>query len=367
MKIIDTTLRDGAQAPGLSFSISEKLKICSMLNRLGIEEVESGIPAMGLEEVQSLLAIDRAGFNFTQLVWCRAKKQDIQAVPSINKMHIHISVSCSEIHEKSMNVSFEKSLKDLPTLIKMALKKTAFVSIGAQDAGRAPIQRVIQLAQIALEAGASRLRIADTVGSLSPLQVHHLIQKVQSQCTIPLEFHAHNDLGMATANSITALQSGCCSVSSTLLGIGERAGNAKTEELAVALFMQGKKYNIKPLRSICKNFAQMIRYPVPHNSPITGKHINTHESGIHTNALLKDTQAYQALPCEALNIPQNLVFGTHSGINALKKTLLKATEDKSSQSAHMQQFLQAIKQDTAQKKQYYTQEQIQTMWNHQNI
>ncbi|MFO7657499.1 MAG: pyruvate carboxyltransferase, partial [Bacteroidales bacterium] len=235
MYLIDTTLRDGEQAPGVSFTLDEKLKIADMLDKMGIEEVEAGTPAMGSREINDIRVLVKNRFSFSLGSWCRSKLSDVEAAVKAGTQGINISFPVSGLHQQMLGKNGGWVLAQLPVFIKSAKKYFDFVSIGAQDASRADPDFLNEFIYTALSYGTHRIRIADTVGKLDPISViklfERLSKKFRGAC---FEFHGHNDLGMATANTVTALKSGATCASATINGIGERAGNAALEEIIVA-------------------------------------------------------------------------------------------------------------------------------------
>ncbi|ACF14112.1 homocitrate synthase [Chloroherpeton thalassium ATCC 35110] len=323
--IVDTTLRDGEQAPDVVFEPSEKINIARKLSEIGVDELEIGIPSMGDEEVSAIKTIVGLKLPVRLTSWCRAKQEDIDAAAIAGTEGVHISFPVSEIHLATLNKNSQWVLDEMMTLVPRAKKRFGFVSIGAQDATRVEVEFLKHFAQAAEAAGADRLRIADTVGISTPMAVFRIISEIQAASAINLEFHAHNDLGMATANAFMAVEAGCHAVSVTALGLGERAGNAALEELAMALKLSGKyKTKITPtgLQSLCQMVADASGRKIHAQKPVVGKAAFQHESGIHCAALLKNPNTYQPfLPEEIGKTSAELVIGKHSGTAAISHVL----------------------------------------------
>ncbi len=319
--IIDTTLRDGEQAPGVAFSIDEKIKIASMLNILGVDEVEAGTPAMGLEEQQAIKEIVKSGFDFKISSWCRANKKDIYAAAGLGTECINISLPTSEVQMNALGKSKAWVLSEMKEVLGMASGLFSHVTMGAQDTTRTDRDFLKEFIFYATENGAKRIRISDTVGVASPYAIMELIRDVKTVFPqVELEFHGHNDLGMATANAITALQSGAECISATINGLGERAGNAVLEEvIAWADLNTQRTFNTEMLSYVSKYVAERSNQTLLHNKPVTGEGAYKHESGIHTAALLKDIKTYQFLnPRDYGLTTESFVFGKHSGRSAVK-------------------------------------------------
>jgi len=238
---IDTTLRDGEQAPGVVFSLNEKIRIAELLDDVRVPEIEIGTPAMGEKEISDIRTICKLGFDFKTLAWCRATKTDIQSALKAGTNGIHLSFPVSTVLMQVMDKSQEWVMVHLREMIDVASSSFEYVTIGAQDASRADNSFLKEFVAAASTFGASRVRLADTVGVLNPMTTYDLITSIRSvEKEIPLEIHAHNDLGMATANTLAAFMAGANCLSTTVNGLGERAGNAAMEEVAMALEMSAK-------------------------------------------------------------------------------------------------------------------------------
>jgi homocitrate synthase NifV len=320
---IDSTLRDGEQAPGVCFHPSEKVNIAAMLDELEIQEVEIGTPAMGKTEIATMKNIATAGFNFKTLSWCRATIEDIHAAIKTKTTGINISFPVSTVQLETMNKSEKWILDSMPNLIKMATDHFEYVAIGLQDASRANYNFLYHAINLANSYHAARIRIADTVGCLNPFSTQNLISRLTSDFpSTTFEFHAHNDLGMATANSLAAVLSGANCLSTTINGLGERAGNTSLDEILFALKHSASidsNLNAFKLKKISDYVSFVSGRPIPVSKPVIGEKVFKHESGIHTNSILKDKKSYQLI-CETetgLKPDSGIVFGKHSGTRAL--------------------------------------------------
>ena len=328
MYLIDTTLRDGEQTPGVVFNTHEKVAVARLLEKTGFTEVEIGSPAMGFQEIADIKAIISEGFTFKTLSWCRAIVADINKARLAGTNGVHISFPVSNIHLETMGKNKSWIIKTLKEIVPYALNNFEYVSIGAQDASRANRNILNELIAEAMHLGVCRVRIADTVGILNPFSTHTLISNIHTLFpNMPLEFHGHNDLGMATANTLAAFTAGAACASVTVNGIGERAGNCSVEEIVMAMGLSAKipmKMDTTVFAELSELVSTISKIPVAQNKPIIGSKVLTHETGIHTNLLIKNRETYQIINADKIGkTEKDFVFGKHSGSSALANYLAK--------------------------------------------
>jgi homocitrate synthase NifV len=305
----------------------EKTEIARLLWETGIDEIEVGYPAMSQDERDAIRTIASLHLPLRLTSWARAKWDDIEHACCCGTEALHISFPVSAMYLKLMGKD-ERWVQDkLQELVPKAKKYFQFVSVGAQDATRSEPELLERFILDATACGADRVRIADTVGIATPLSVLDLVSRLRLLSAIPLEFHAHNDLGMATANAFTALDAGCHSISVSVTGLGERAGNAALEEVALALVLSDRyrtRLNSRMLTKLCQTVSAASGRPIENQKPVVGTSAFQHESGIHCAALLKEPLSYQPfLPDQVGKNGYEMVIGKHSGTGALRHYFAK--------------------------------------------
>lgn len=325
--IIDTTLRDGEQAPGVVFSLPEKIEIAHLLDQLRIPELEIGIPAISRSEQNDIHCLLNQGFSFKSTCWARATRHDLNAALNTGANRVNLSFPVSEVQLKALGKSIDWVFKELPEIMKMATDRFSFVAVGAQDASRADRNLLKQYVAAAEFYGARRIRIADTVGILNPQSTKELFTDLSFAFPeTDFEFHGHNDFGMATANHVVALTSGATSVSLTVNGLGERAGNGALEEVIYALkysYNIDLGFNGSLLNKLSSLVEKYSKRTLSVSKPVTGQMAFSHESGIHCRSLKENPLTYQPFNPEEIGRDMVFVIGKHSGTGALSDFLEK--------------------------------------------
>lgn len=317
IKIDDTTLRDGEQTAGVVFANNEKKRIARLLDEIGVHQIEVGIPAMGGDEKKTICDIVKMGLRSSILAWNRAVTSDIQHSLDCGVDAVAISISASDIHiEHKLRKDRQWVLESIKKSVDFAKEHNLYVSVNAEDASRADLEFLEEFALVAKEHGADRLRFCDTLGVLDPFRTYQIIRRLKDRIDIDIEMHTHNDFGMATANALAGAKAGASYINTTVVGLGERAGNAALEEIVMAIKHIGRLdlgIKTEKLRELSEYVAQASGRIIPVWKAIVGVNVFAHESGIHADGVLKNPLNYEAFSPEEVGLQRQLVIGKHSG------------------------------------------------------
>ena len=327
IRILDTTLRDGEQTPGLAFKPEDKLRIAKLLEELGVDSIEAGFPVVSEGEFKAVKMIAKEVTDSEIVALCRCSKIDIDKAIDADVDAVHIFIATSDIHlQYKLKISREEALRKAIDAIEYAKSHGLIIEFSAEDATRSDWNFLIKFFQEVVNAGAHRIDIADTVGVMWPSKMYQLVKFVKETVkgNYILSVHCHNDFGMATANSIAAVEAGADQVHVTINGLGERAGNAPLEEVVCAIhFLLGLKTNIKLhlIKKVCEEVSKITGIPIPPNKPIVGINAFSHESGIHVHGIISHPLTYEPINPELIGASRRIVLGKHSGRHAVEYIL----------------------------------------------
>src|SRR3990167_11045480 len=329
IQVYDTTLRDGEQAPGAAMLLGQKIAVAQALEQLGVDIIEAGFPAASRDDAQAVVEIAKLCRTAKIAAFARIKSEDIilagQAIGAARSSRISLVVPVSDLHIRhKLDMEAEEVLEKLVNSVLLAQELCCEVEVIAEDATRSDPVFLCKVAELATQAGACVFTIADTVGYATPMDIQRYLTVLQSKVLtlneIVLGIHCHDDLGLATVNTLTALLFGAREVHCTINGLGERAGNAALEEIIMAMKVRSDQYpfvnqiDTTQLWSISRLVSQVTRFPVPPNKAIVGNNVFAHGAGLHQNGILKAVETYEIMSPETVGAPQrSLPITRHSG------------------------------------------------------
>ncbi len=334
IEIFDTTLRDGEQSPGCSMNLAEKILLAEKIEDIGVDVLEAGFPIASDGDFKSVIAVAEVCRKTTVAALCRAVEADvikaIEALKKANKSRIHTFIATSDIH---LEYKLKKTRDEVKVMtrdaIRLASQNADEVEFSAEDATRSDLDFLCEVLDIAVEEGATVLNIPDTVGFCLPNEYANVIRTIKDRVVgdrkdVIISVHCHNDLGLAVANTLAAIEAGARQVECTINGIGERAGNAALEEIVMALSVRADKLPYKTnidttqLFPISQLLSSIISFGVQPNKAIVGLNAFAHEAGIHQHGVLSNPLCYEIMTPESVGVPKTeIVLGKHSGRHAL--------------------------------------------------
>jgi len=331
--VFDTTLRDGEQSPGCSMNLSEKVRMAVKLQELGVDIIEAGFPIASEGDFNAVRAVAAECREVTVAALCRTAPQDVaraaDALAGAARPRIHTFVATSDIHlEHKLKKSRAEVIAMTRAAIRQARDYTNEVEFSAEDATRSDIDYLCEVLDAAVDSGASILNIPDTVGYTTPGEFTSLITTIRERVVrnrdVVISVHCHNDLGLAVANSLAAVEAGARQIECTINGIGERAGNASLEEIVMALHVRADRLpyetriNTTELYPASQLLSEIVGFGVQPNKAIVGRNAFAHEAGIHQHGVINNPLCYEIMTPESVGVPANeLVLGKHSGRHAL--------------------------------------------------
>src|SRR5215218_2450671 len=333
IKIFDTTLRDGEQSPGCSMNLGEKVLLARRLQTLGVDIIEAGFPIASDGDFEAVRAVAAECREVAVAALCRTTEQDIvrawEAVGLAARPRLHTFVATSDIHlEHKLKKSRAEVLRMTREAVRLASTLTDDVEFSAEDATRSDLDYLCEVFAAAVEEGARTLNVPDTVGYTTPTEFREIVRAVRERVVgdrdVTVSVHCHNDLGLAVANSLAALDAGARQVECTVNGIGERAGNAALEEILMALRVRADRMpyacgvRTEELYPTSQLLTEIIGFGVQPNKAVVGRNAFAHEAGIHQHGVLSNPLCYEIMTPESVGVPANrIVLGKHSGRHAL--------------------------------------------------
>jgi len=325
LDLVDTTLRDGEQMPGVYFTPKQKVELASLSSKFGARIIEL-MPAVSDSEKKLAKTLSNEGLNADLRAMCFLRKESIEQALSLDMKRVMPFTSLSDIHLKTkLNVSYEENLLNSLEVVDFAKEHGLIVDFGIEDATRASLENLSFFIN-SFGRKIDYFVIADTVSVLTPLTSFLFFLNLKKSTNAKIEFHGHNDFGLATANTLSAIESKVDAFSGTFCGIGERAGNTPIEEVYAALrFLNKKKLpvNYKLLKKICDRVQALSEVPLSPNKPVVGQNAFTHESGVHVDGVLKNPRNYEPFNPDLIGAKRKFIYGKHSGRKLIKNLLIK--------------------------------------------
>ncbi|MEM0481523.1 MAG: 2-isopropylmalate synthase [Nitrososphaerota archaeon] len=322
---LDTTLRDGEQTPGVALRVEEKVMIAEALSDLGVDVIEAGFAIVSKGEYESIERICGLGLSSKICSLSRCEKRDVDAAVDAGCDWVHVFIATSELHMKyKLDMTKEQVIERAVETVEYAKSRGVVVHFSAEDATRSDPEFLMEVYRCVRDAGADSLDIPDTVGVAVPHVMRSLASRARRETGLPIAVHCHDDMGLATANTLAGVEGGAEIVHVTVNGIGERAGNTSLEEVAVALkFLYGVETGIRyeNISRVSRLVARLTGIPIPKNKAVVGEHAFSHESGIHVHGVINNPATYEPIMPEQVGMNRRIVIGKHSGVHSVNTIL----------------------------------------------
>ncbi len=325
VRIFDTTLRDGEQSPGVALSAPDKVTIARVLDDLGVDSIEAGFPANSPGEFEAVKAVAASGLRAKICTLNRCTRADIDASIRADVDEIHVFIATSDIHLRhKLKMTREQAIERAVSAVEYAKAHGFVVEFSSEDATRTPLESLKAMHRSVQEVKVDRIDVADTVGSIAPPAMRFLISELKAVTQVPLAVHCHNDFGLATSNSLAAVEAGADEVHVTINGIGERAGNASLEEVVMGLhtfYRIATNVDTRKLTHASKMVSRLTGILVQPNKAIVGDNAFSHESGIHVHGILGDASTYEPVMPALVGKERRIVVGKHTGVHSVERRL----------------------------------------------
>ena len=325
VEILDSTLREGEQTPGVTFYVEEKIAIANLLDEFGVDIIEAGHPMVSKDVFRGVREIANQGYNAEILAHCRAKREDIDMAVScdVDWVGIFFCVSNPRL-ERQFRLNLDKAVDLITNVVEYAKDHGLKVRYTPEDTVRTDYASVVKVSKASVEAGADRISIADTVGAATPQKMYGLVNRLKSDLSVKLNVHCHNDLGLATANALAAYEAGVTMIDTSVNGLGERAGITSLAELCLALhclYGINGKWKLDILPKLSKIVSEFSGVRVSSNAPVVGENAFLHNAGLHVAAVIHDPKYYEVFPAELVRGKRNFVLDKMAGTQTIKQKM----------------------------------------------
>lgn len=325
VEILDSTLREGEQTPGVTFSVEEKIAIANLLDEFGVDIIEAGHPMVSKDVFRGIKKIASQGYNAEILAHCRAVKEDIDAAIScdVDWVGIFFCVSNPRL-ERQFRLNLDKAVDLITSMVEYAKSHGVKVRYTPEDTVRTDYASVVRVSRAAIEAGADRISIADTVGAATPQKIYELVSRLKSDLNVKLNVHCHNDLGLATANALAAYEAGVTMIDTSVNGLGERTGITPLSEICLALhclYKIRRNWGLEWLPILSQVVSEFSGVRVSPNTPVVGENAFSHNAGLHVAAVIHDPKYYEVFPAEMVRGKRNFVLDKMAGTQTLKQKM----------------------------------------------